>query len=203
MAQKKDAPPIYVRNVTPLTIGLKAASGKLLPIVKRNSSYPVKKSITGKTQKDNQQRGTMEIYEGEHRTIDDNQFLGSATLEGLPESPKGEEKIAIVFQIGEKSEISVTMWHERTKQRVELTIDRPKGLNESKIKVLANNLGRLKEIDKDENMDENTSFRFVTIKNKRMKIEKEGEEDVEEDACPIYGRGQTDDIPSEIELGEN
>lgn len=199
MAQKKDAPPIYVRNVTPLTIGLLAAGGKLLPIVKRNSSYPIKKSITGKTRKDNQRKGTLEIYEGEQRTIDDNQFLGSATLEGLPESPKGEEKIAIVFQIGEKSEISVTMWHERTKQRVELTIDRPKGLNESEIKDLANNLGRLKEIDK----DENTSFRFVTIKNKRMKIEKEEEEDVEEDVCPIYGRGQTDDIPSEIELGEN
>lgn len=36
-----------------------------------------------------------------------------------------------------------------------------------------------------------------------MKIQEEDEEDDGEDVCPIYGRVQIDDIPSDIELERN
>lgn len=61
--------PIYVRNVTPLTIGILSSNNQCYPVIKRNSSYPLKAKIQGKTKRENQTNAKIVLYEGEHSDI--------------------------------------------------------------------------------------------------------------------------------------
>lgn len=199
LTQKADAPPIYVRNVTPLTIGILSSKSTGLtcrPVVNRNSSYPIVKTLYGTTKRDNQRNAKIIIFEGEQTKIDGNQILGSFTLSGLTESPKGREIVQILLQIDEEGAISTTATDKRTKKQVQLNIVRPEGFTENEITEMASKLAQLKEIEI-EDREKTVVKMSLPSKNKRMKIQEEDQDD-EEDICQIYGHARIDDISSEI-----
>ncbi|XP_031636874.1 heat shock 70 kDa protein-like [Contarinia nasturtii] len=198
---KKDAPPIYTRNVTPLTIGMIGANKEFpcQPLVKRNSALPTSKNIIGKTIKNNQRNAKIMIFEGEQRKMIGNQLLGSVTLKGLAESPKGQGIIEIFLQIDEAGEIMVTATDKKSKNQVMLNINRVEGFTENEISEMTSKLAQLKEIEIDDH--KNSVVMSLTSKNKRMKMEEEYEDD-EEDICPIYGHAQIDDISTVISLDD-
>lgn len=168
LAKKEDAPPIYVRNVTPLTICILSSREELpcFPIVKRNSSYPLVKKVYGKTRRDNQNNAKIVIMEGEQMEIGGNQVLGSITLNGITKSPRGQEIIQISLQIDEKGAISAIVTDEKTKQRVQLNIERPKGFTEKETAEMASHLAKLKEID---DCEDESNIQEKTNKNPRRR----------------------------------
>lgn len=54
-----------------------------LPLIKRNTSYPIAKKVYGKTNRDAQTKVKIIIYEGEHQKKEDNLILGSMLLDGI------------------------------------------------------------------------------------------------------------------------
>lgn len=196
LTSKGDVPPVFVRNVTPLTIGLISTGSKCHPLLPRNLPYPIAKTLIGRTHRDNQPSGKVGIYEGEHSNITANQTIGWATLKGLPPSSKAEDIIKVRLQIDEKMQISISMVHEKSGNRVELEIQRPKCLTEEEIREMTKLLAERKEVA--------TGKCSECALAKRMKIDVETNEVGDDDVCPIYDQNAEDeDVQSEIELQEN
>lgn len=76
LANKTDVQAFYVRNVTPLTIGLISSSAlECPPLIKRNSAYPITKVVQGKMKRDYSKTAKIIVYEDEQVTQDANQIF--------------------------------------------------------------------------------------------------------------------------------
>ena len=88
-------------DVIPLSLGIRTAGGTMSVLLKRNSGTPVSKSREFSTSKDNQRTVTVNAYEGERTLVKDNHFLGKFDLRGIPEGPRGSQKVMVTFTINE------------------------------------------------------------------------------------------------------
>lgn len=193
LAQKPNAPSIYVRNVTPLTIDSKTEQ-QCYTVIERNTQYPTEKVIYGKTIKNNQVKATITIFEGEHESKDENEVLGSMTLKELTPSPKGNETIKISLKLNDKGIISATAVDQRTKKAEMIRIDRPELFTKDEIENLKTYHNQLKMVDPKtqiQAIDSCTKF-------KRMKLEPKKQFEIK---CPIYGKRNIISS-SQIQLGE-
>lgn len=177
IAQKLDAPSIYVRNVTPLTIGIigSKTERECCPVIKRNTQYPTEAIVYGKTTKDNQVKAKITIFEGEHETKAENEVLGSMVLRKLGPSSKGDEIVKIFLKLSDKGIIS----------EESIQIDRPQLFTNDQIEKFKKTHDELKVVDP----QTQTQIETETINSceifKRMKVELKKEFDVK---CPIYGQ---------------
>eukprot|EP00747_Dinoflagellata_sp_TGD_P049421 gnl/TRDRNA2_/TRDRNA2_146180_c1_seq1.p1 gnl/TRDRNA2_/TRDRNA2_146180_c1~~gnl/TRDRNA2_/TRDRNA2_146180_c1_seq1.p1 ORF type:complete len:514 (+),score=111.99 gnl/TRDRNA2_/TRDRNA2_146180_c1_seq1:49-1542(+) len=96
---KDGADDILHLDVTPLTIGMKGADGMMIPLIKRNTVIPTKKSFIASTWHDNQPAVVLEVFEGEHSVAADNHFLKKIVIGGLPPAPRGHPQIEVTLEI--------------------------------------------------------------------------------------------------------
>lgn len=196
LTQKPDAPSMYVRNVTPLTIRMYAScvtpSGKRVqccaPIIHRNSSYPIEKKLVGQTNRDNQTKVSIRLFEGEHLEEKKNRFLGSMVMRGLQPSPKGVERMDIVLKIDEKAMLSATAVDQRTKMHRSIQIKKPVEFSDTILLVMTLNIDQFSKVET--SGDDAVVLEFQTKRlAKRPKVEKENDGNSlgKSIVCPIYG----------------
>ncbi|KAJ1300940.1 hypothetical protein OPQ81_003366 [Rhizoctonia solani] len=106
-------PPERVHNLLLLdavswSTGIEAEGGMFAPIIRRNSSFPTKKSEIISTDFDNQTSKLIKVYEGEHAHAKDNNLLGEFELTGIPPAPRGVPQIEVTFDIGGLGILSVS-----------------------------------------------------------------------------------------------
>lgn len=68
-------------------------------IIPRNTQIPDEKIKAYSTKEDKQRMLTIEIYEGEHRMVIENNLLGSFSLTDLPDGSRLIKRIFIKFDI--------------------------------------------------------------------------------------------------------
>lgn len=189
LSQKHDAPSIYVRNVIPLSIRMLQSNPKYDPcalLLKRNTPYPIKKTVQGRTSRDNQSRVEIKLFEGEHPDTKNNNILGTLVLQNLALSPKGEEIIDTTIEINASGLISATAIDRRTKQHQHITIERPQLLTEKSIVRMADTVAHLREaVDKKCVAKNDLKLESIVLMMKRVK----NEEDIndQDEVCPVYG----------------
>lgn len=82
LERKNDVPRIFLKSVTPLSLGLQTFDSEIQTIIKRNTPYPIEVCRFGKSKA--QVKGgvsyTLPIYEGEPERPELTTFLGKLTF---------------------------------------------------------------------------------------------------------------------------
>lgn len=114
-------------DVTPLSLGVEAAGGKMAVIIERNTSIPVTKSKMFSTNRDNQSSVAIKVYEGERAETAHNNLLGTFTLEGIPPAPRATPQIEVKFDVNANGILSITAEEKQSGRKGEISISPDKG----------------------------------------------------------------------------
>ncbi|KAK5581895.1 hypothetical protein RB653_003475 [Dictyostelium firmibasis] len=90
---------VVLLDVVPLTLGIETVGGVMTSIIPRGSTTPNKKSQIFSTYQDNQDRVSIQIYEGERSMTKDNNLLGKFDLTGIPPAKRGVPQIEVTFKV--------------------------------------------------------------------------------------------------------
>jgi molecular chaperone DnaK len=90
-------------DVTPLSLGIELANGKMDVIIQGNQQIPITKWRKGPqaftTQRDGQERIRFRVYQGERPVAIDNTHIGDVVLNLATSRPAGEPRIHCMFKV--------------------------------------------------------------------------------------------------------
>ncbi len=86
-------------DVTPLSLGVETVGGFCDVLIEANTPVPCDRTRTFATATDNQTQVQLRVSQGASRRFDDNTCLGQLELTGIPPSPRGQQAIAVTFEI--------------------------------------------------------------------------------------------------------
>ncbi|KAL8172561.1 hypothetical protein V2J09_024365 [Rumex salicifolius] len=109
-------------DVTPLSIGLETLGGVMTKIIPKNTALPTSKSLVFSTAADGQTTAEVNVLVGERVLVNDNTFLGSFRLDGIPPSPRGVPQLQLKFEIDTNGVLSVTALDKGTGKEKAITI---------------------------------------------------------------------------------
>ncbi|ORX43253.1 the 70-Kda heat shock cognate protein from rattus Norvegicus in post-Atp hydrolysis state [Piromyces finnis] len=137
-----------LQDAIPLSLGVESEKGLMSIIIKRNSTFPIKKTVTCITCEDNQNSVFIRIFQGERSLVKDNILLGEFILEGITEAPCGETLIELTIDIDKNGIINVSAVEVGTGLSREITISNNKDkLYQEEIERLINEAEMYREED--------------------------------------------------------
>ncbi|MFP4364228.1 MAG: Hsp70 family protein [Spirochaetia bacterium] len=118
--KQKDFPDLLIMESAGYAYGIEVAEKGFHPVLKANNTIPLNASQTFTTSTDNQKEVAVNVYEGLGDTIDENTYIGSFTLSGIPEAPAGSAQVKLTFEIDANGIFSVKGME--TESGTELTV---------------------------------------------------------------------------------
>ena len=145
-SEKTDS--LVLIDVCPLSIGIEANHGQMVPIVTRNTNIPVKKTETFTTYADNQPSVDICIYEGERPLTKDNRLLGTFRLDGIPPAPRTVPKIDVTIEVDANGIVNVTAVETASGKKSNIVIKNEKGrLSKEEIDRMVSDAEKFKDQD--------------------------------------------------------
>merc|ERR1712190_302511 len=135
-------------DVAPLSLGIEMAGGMMQKLIERNSTIPTNKSQDFTTAEDYQDYVDIAVYEGERLKVQDNNYLGKFTLNGIPKTIRGVPKIRAIFNIDSHGILEVTAQDTKsgTKGMIEITNEKGR-LSQSDIEKMLEDAEKYKDDD--------------------------------------------------------
>ncbi|KAA0191195.1 hypothetical protein FBUS_11646 [Fasciolopsis buskii] len=112
-----------ISDVQPHAIGLKAENGKFCRLIEPNTTLPVSVIRYGSTTRENQSQVTISVYEGTNELAESCHFLGTVTIDGIPNAKPGVPVIRIQMNIDNSGILKVTANLEGHDRKGELELD--------------------------------------------------------------------------------
>ncbi|MCM8534890.1 MAG: Hsp70 family protein [Lentisphaeraceae bacterium] len=149
---------MVMTDVCPFTLGMQIVKtfgrqnheGYFLPVIHRNTVIPVSREETVFTMHDNQQKLTVEVYQGESRKVKDNIKLGELAIEDLPPAPEGQPiNVRFSYDMNGILEVELHIPKNGKKYRTVLT-NHVKNLSEEEIQSAVKKLQGLKFYPRDQ-----------------------------------------------------
>ncbi|CBZ40755.1 Chaperone protein DnaK (Heat shock protein 70) (HspA1) [Mycoplasma suis KI3806] len=128
-----DIKDILLLDVTPLTLSIETLGGVATPLIPRNSTIPIDKKQLFSTAVDNQPSVDIHVVQGERPMANQNKSLGTFTLQGIKQAPKGMPKIEVSFSIDANGILTVKAEDKDTGKQNNITINQASGLSEEEI----------------------------------------------------------------------
>ena len=127
---------IVLLDVLPLSLGLETRGGLFTKIIDRNSTIPLRNSLTFTTVVDNQTSVEIHILQGEREVAEGNRSLGKFELVGIPPSPRGVPQIDVAFEVDANGIVSVSAQDKTTGREQQMRITPTSGLAPDEIEQL-------------------------------------------------------------------
>jgi molecular chaperone DnaK len=90
---------IQLLDVIPMAIGLEKAGGAFHTVFPRNAPIPNAKQLMATTSVDNQTELFMNIYQGDHEKVAQNELLGEFKFSGIRPDKAGKVQVEITFDV--------------------------------------------------------------------------------------------------------
>ena len=140
---------IVLLDVLPLSLGLETRGGLFTKIIDRNSTIPLRNSLTFTTVVDNQTSVEIHIRQGEREVAEGNRSLGKFELVGIPPSPRGVPQIDVSFEVDANGIVSVSAQDKATGREQQMRITPTSGLAPDEIQHLIKEAETFAETDRD------------------------------------------------------
>jgi chaperone protein DnaK len=139
---------IVLLDVIPLSLGIEVRGGLFQKIVERNSTIPVRKSLTFTTVVDNQSTVEIHVLQGEREIAKGNRSLGRFELIGIPPAPRGVPQIEVSFEIDADGIVQVSARDKATGLEQNMRVTPSSGLSPGEIANLIAEAQRNAEKDR-------------------------------------------------------
>ncbi len=131
-----DVKEIVLLDVLPLSLGLETRGGLFVKLISRNSTIPLKNTMTFTTVVDSQPSVEIHILQGERDIASGNRSLGKFELIGLPPAPRGVPQIDVSFEIDANGIVNVSAKDKMTGFEQAMQITPSSGLAPDEIEFL-------------------------------------------------------------------
>jgi len=139
---------IVLLDVLPLSLGLETRGGLFTKIIERNSTIPLRNSLTFTTVVDNQSSVEIHVLQGEREIAQGNRSLGKFELVGIPPSPRGVPQIEVAFEVDANGIVSVSAQDKATGREQQMRITPTSGLTPDEIERLIKEAQGFAEMDR-------------------------------------------------------
>jgi molecular chaperone DnaK len=119
---------IVLLDVLPLSLGLETRGGLFTKIIERNSTIPLRNSLTFTTVVDNQSSVEIHVLQGEREVAQGNRSLGKFELVGISPNPRGVPQIEVSFEVDANGIVSVSAQDKTTGREQQMRITPTSGL---------------------------------------------------------------------------
>jgi len=119
---------IVLLDVLPLSLGLETRGGLFTKIIERNSTIPLRNSLTFTTVVDNQSSVEIHVLQGEREVAQGNRSLGKFELVGIPPNPRGVPQIEVSFEVDANGIVSVSAQDKTSGREQQMRITPTSGL---------------------------------------------------------------------------
>jgi molecular chaperone DnaK len=144
-----DVKDIVLLDVLPLSLGLETRGGLFTRIIERNSTIPLRNSLTFTTVVDNQSSVEIHILQGEREVSTGNRSLGKFELVGIPAAPRGVPQIEVSFEVDANGIVSVSAADKATGREQQMRITPTSGLSQDEIDRIINEAQASAETDRE------------------------------------------------------
>src|SRR6266567_93871 len=124
---------IVLLDVLPLSLGLETRGGLFTKIIERNSTIPLRNSLTFTTVVDNQSSVEIHVLQGEREVSTGNRSLGKFELVGIPAAPRGIPQVEVTFEVDANGIVSVSATDKATGREQQMRITPSSGLSPDEI----------------------------------------------------------------------
>jgi molecular chaperone DnaK len=119
---------IVLLDVLPLSLGLETRGGLFVKLISRNTTVPVRNTMTFTTVVDNQQTVEIHILQGEREIAKENRSLARFELVGIPAAPRGVPQVDVSFEIDANGIVNVSATDKMTGSEQAMQITASSGL---------------------------------------------------------------------------